>query len=139
MKPTIMRLGHLFFIFLLFSCTQNKVQSDNNIVKFEDLVELENVSSVSVWNNIGDHEVKGNNRKELLGLIGSMTLDKNGSYKLGGKSIELTIDGEKFTLLGRTNGNYIEVDRKIVTKNKESIEGIEVLYFKVSNLNIDNY
>lgn len=76
MTLAIIRLGYLFFVFLLFSCTQSKVQYDNAIVKFEDLVELENVSKVSVRNNNGDHEVKANNRKELLELIGSMTLDK---------------------------------------------------------------
>lgn len=134
-----MKLASLFLVLLAFSCTQNKGVSNNDTVKFEDFVNLENVSKVRVWNSKGEHEVTGDDRKELLGLLGNMTIDREGLYKLGGTAIELTIDGEKFTLVGRTHGAYIEVEKEIVTKNKESIEGIETLYFEVHDLNIDNY
>lgn len=134
-----MIIRSLIFLFLLSACSPNTMQSAEDGVRFGDLVELENVSEVRVRNNNGYHEVKGDTRKELIELLGNMTLEKNGSYKTGAKSIELTIGGDTFALFGRTHGNYIEADRKIVSRNKESIEGIETLYFKADKLNIDNY
>lgn len=125
-------------VLLLFSCDA-ETEINQGVVKFDELVELDHVSVIKVWNNTGKHKVTGKKREELLDIIGNMTLDKNGSYKLGGKSIELTIDGEVFTLLGRTNGNHIEANREIATKNKDRIQGLDVLYFDANGLNIDNF
>lgn len=134
-----MRSRFLFLILLVSGCTQNQVQSNSDPIKFKDLVAIENISHVQVSNNSGDHEVTNHQRTELLQKLGEMTLDKNGSYKVGGKSIELTIDGEKYTLLGRTKGDYFEVTKTIVTKNQKNVESSETLYFKANDLNIDNY
>jgi hypothetical protein len=124
---------------MAFGCAEIEAQSNSDSIKFKDLVAIDNISQVRVSNNSGDHEVTNQKRTELLQKLGEMTLDKNGSYKVGGKSIELTIDGEKYTLLGRTKGDYFEVTKTIVTKNRKNVDSSETLYFKANGLNIDNY
>lgn len=134
-----MKFIYLFLTSILLSCTQSESNSIMESNRFEDFVIIDDISDVSVFNNKGKHDVVGEKRSELIQLLTKMTLQKNGSYKLGGKSIELTINGKKFTLIGRTNGDFIEVPKEIATKNMDQIEGMTVLYFKAENLTIDNY
>lgn len=134
-----MKFIYLFLISILLSCAQSESNFIMESNRFEDFVNIDDISDVNVFNNTGKHELVGEKRTQLIQLLAKMTLQKNGAYKLGGKSIELTINGKKFTLLGRTNGDYIEVPKEIVTKNMDQIEGMSVLYFKAETLNIDNY
>lgn len=132
----------LFLIFIatvLLACSNEPKPGNEEPVKFEDLVAMDNVSDVSVWNNKGNHKVVGEDRAELLRKIGKMTLVEDETFKLGGKSITLTLNGKNCTLLTRTNCEYFEISSSWVTKNKALVKGQDFLYFKASELNIDNY
>lgn len=121
MKSILKIVTSFVLTIFVISCNGTNENSSTKQVTFKDLVNIEDISKISVHNNNGEHVLNGQDKEELLAIIANMTFEKNGSYKLGAKAIVLTINGKSHTLLGSTHGNHLEVSSDIVTKNKDNI------------------
>lgn len=139
MKSVLKIVTSFVLMVFIISCNETNENSFTKQLTFKDLVNIDDISKISVHNNNGEHVLTGQNRKELLSIITNMSFKKNGSYKLGAKAIVLTINGKSYTLLCSTHGNHLEVSSDIVNKNKASIGEMNTIYFEAENLNIDNY
>lgn len=63
----------------------------------------------------------------------------NFSAKVGAISMELTIKGEEYQLTSSTNGQYVEANSSIATKNQDQLTPKSWLYFETNGVNFDNY
>ena len=138
-KIQFMKIAYLLLVSLFISCSQISEKDSQDIVEFNELLNMDELSRIKVWNNKGMHMVTGEKFEELVEKLSSMTLVKDQSFKLGGKSLELLVDGEEFVLYGATNSIYLEISSDIVSQNKDLIGESDVLYFKIEGFNIDSF
>lgn len=121
-----------------FSCT-NKNNTATEELTFGDVVEMEKLEKVEMSNNSGTFYLNDKQLENIKEDLSQMIYDPKISVKVGAIHIELLIDGKTYHLSSATHGDYIEVHRDIVTKNKKSIGTSEWLYFKTNKVNFDNY
>jgi hypothetical protein len=127
------------FLFLILGCNEQREPSTNQELTFEDLVDIENLEEVKMSNNTGTFYLTENQIDKLKSELSQMTYDSRASVKVGAINIELLIDGKGYTISTSTHGNYIEAQREIVAKNRNSINLTDYLYFKTMGVNFDNY
>jgi hypothetical protein len=121
-------------ILILFSCTNEKDE-----LTFGDFVEMNKLDRVKMSNNSGTFNLSNEQIEKIKGDISQMVYDPNISVKVGAISIQLLLDGKTYHISSATHGDYIEVHRDIIMKNKSSIESSDWLYFKTNDVNFDNY
>lgn len=127
---------------LLFSTScinRSEIVEIKHELTFGDLVDLEKLEKVKMSNNSGTFNLSSNQMLELQKEISEMVYDPNVSVKVGAINIELTIDGEIYNISAATQGNYIEVHKDILSKQKSLIESSDWLYFKTGDVNFNNY
>ena len=106
---------------------------------FGAFVEMEKLDSVEMSNNSGTFNLSDKQIENIKEDLSQMTYDPNISVKVGAINIELLIDGKTHHISSATQGDYIEVHREIVTKNKSSMGTSDWLYFKTNEVNFNNY
>ena len=138
----MLKLKTLIFcsLIILLSCT-NKAENNEtkNELTFGDFVNMEKLDKVEMSNNSGTFNLNNNQIEKLKTELSNLVYDPNISVKVGAINIELTIDGKTFNVSSATHGDYLEVHKDNVTKNKNSIETSDWLYFKTGKVNFDNY
>jgi|SRR5690554_1840094 len=137
---TKLKLLIICLVLISFSCT-NKTGNNKpkNELTFGDFVEMEKLDRVEMSNNSGTFNLSDKQIENIKEDLSQMTYDPNISVKVGAINIELLIDGKTYHISSATHGDYIEVHREIVTKNKSSIGTSDWLYFKTNEVNFDNY
>lgn len=129
----------IVLLFFLFSCEQNSKKDNKNIesekVRLKDLLPLNDVDSIEMINNYGIHMVRKEKLKPFINKLGEATLEKV-SLKMGAIHFSIFIKGKRIPFSGRTHGDYIESYSDFFPKNK-MLKGD--LYFRVNDLNLDNY
>ncbi|MGM0479350.1 MAG: hypothetical protein ACQERC_09005 [Bacteroidota bacterium] len=100
---------------------------------------MEKLDRVEMSNNSGTFNLSDKQIENIKNDLSQMVYDPNISVKVGAINIELLIDGKTYHISSATHGDYIEVHRDIVMKNKSSIETSDWLYFKTNEVNFDNY
>ena len=123
---------------MLLSCT-NKKETNKGIMTFSDFVDVENIEKVKMTNNSGTFHLNDQQVEQIKNDLSQMAYDPNMSVKVGAIGIALTIDSKTHLILSATHGDYIEVHKSIITKNKGSIGTSDWLYFKTNKVNFDNY
>jgi hypothetical protein len=141
MKHKIIISATIFL--LLFSCNNGgnvinpSEESRPEEIYLSDLIDIEKIDSVLMNNNYGVHFIDNSKLANFKSELGKMTLE-GGSYKMGGISFAIYINGIEYHFVGRTKGTLIEASSNVVTINKSWI-GEEWIYFKTNDLNLDNY
>jgi len=129
-----------FLTLILFSCaSKNEKNETNNELTFGHLVDIEELDEVKMSNNSGTFNLSDKQIEKIEDELSQMIYDPNISVKVGAINIELIIDGKTYNISSATHGDYVEVHRDIVTKNKSSIGTSDWLYFKTNGVNFDNY
>ncbi|WP_281979460.1 hypothetical protein [Tenacibaculum mesophilum] len=135
MKPLI-----FFLLVISFSCSnKNENKATDDALTFGDFVELEKLNKVEMSNNSGTFNLSDKQIEKIREELSQMVYEPNVSVKVGAINMELTVDGKTYRISSATHGDYIEVHRDIVTKNKSSIVTSDWLYFKTGKANFDNY
>ena len=130
----------IFFTLILFSCTGNNEKDEtNDELTFGHLVDIEELDEVKMSNNSGTFNLGDKQIEKIKDELSQMTYDPNISVKVGAINIELIIDGKTYNISSATHGDYVEVPKEIVTKNKKLIGTSGWLYFKTNGVNFDNY
>ena len=135
-----LKLITLCILLFSISCTnRSEIVETKDELTFGDLVDLEKLEKVKMSNNYGAFHLSKDQMLDLQKEISEMVYDPNVSVKVGAINIELTINGEIHTISTATQGNYIEVHKDIVSKQKSLIGSSDWLYFKTGEVNFDNY
>ena len=135
-----LKLITLCILLFSISCTnRSEIVETKDELTFGDLVDLEKLEKVKMTNNSGAFHLSKDQMLDLQKEISEMVYDPNVSVKVGAINIELTINGEIHTISTATQGNYIEVHKDIVSKQKSLIGSSDWLYFKTGEVNFDNY
>ena len=135
------RLIYLSIVLLLFyGCQEGKdcdVSEKPQSIKFEDLVDTKKIDSVRISNNSGTHIIKDKAQYELFSMLNSSVL-VDGSFKMGSIYLAFFIDGKAYGATGRDEGQYIEFNSSIITKNNCWVEQ-DWIYFDINKLNLHNF
>lgn len=108
-------------------------------ITFGDLVDLGNIEKVKMSNNSGTFYLTANQLKRLKIDLENIKFNPKISAKVGAIIIDLSTNGKIHHLSTSTNGYYLEIHKKSVTKNIKSIGDLEWLYFNIGDVNFDNY
>lgn len=130
----IHKMPFIILILTIFlSCQQDTP------VYFSDFVEIEDIEQIEMSNNSGVFILTENQMKDLIERLSVSTFEKGISLKMGFIGFKLIIDGKEYYASGKTNGEYLEFDASIVTKNADYLDDSKWIYFKIKDLNLDNY
>lgn len=136
-----LKLAYIFLlIIILGSCTnKNKKNKANNKLTLGDLVAVDKLDQVEITNNSGTFNLTNKQIKKIKLELSKMVYTPNISAKTGAINLKLSIDGKTYNISSTTHGDYIEAHSEIITKNKNSIETSDWIYFKTNKVNFDNY
>lgn len=131
----------VFFLMLIsLSCvTKSEKGKTDDELTLGHFVDLADLDKVKMSNNSGTFNLSDKQLEQFEAELSQMTYDPDISVKVGAILIELVIDGKTYHMSSSTQGDYIEVHREIVTKNKSSVGSSDFLYFKTNGVNFDNY
>jgi hypothetical protein len=137
---TKFRLLFLSYLLISIGCSINKESSKTNSeLTFGDFVELNKLDKVKMSNNSGSFTLTSQQVEKIRSELSDMVYDPYTSLKGLSIKIELTINGNIYTLTSATHSDYIQVHKGIVTKNKNSLWESEWIFFKTKGVNFDNY
>lgn len=131
---TKFKLPLICLLLIVLRCT-----NEQDELTFGDFVELEKLDRVEMSNNSGTFNLSDKQIENIKDDLSQMSYDPHISVKVGAINIQLLIDGKTYYISSATHGEYIEVHRDIVTKNKSSTGRSDWLYFKTNEVNFDNY
>ena len=101
----------------------------DNKKKFSEFVDIEEISNVKMYNNSGEFQLTHKQLEKFKKEVATLTIERGFSAKVGGISMDVTINGVVHTFSTNTHGKYIEIP----------IDGIEWSYFNTNGINFDNY
>ncbi|MEM6686138.1 MAG: hypothetical protein AAF617_10170 [Bacteroidota bacterium] len=130
------KLLFLFILLFLTSCTKN---SKDSPITFGDVVDLSNLEKVTMRNNSGTFILTTSQLEKLKKELSTMVYEPNIGVKVGSIGFDLYMNGNVHRVLTRTKGNYIEVDRDLITKNSTILVSKAPYYFQTNGVNFDNY
>lgn len=134
------KLFSILVVLLVISCTETEnKKTQNDKITFEDVVDLSKVKKVTMYNNSGLFVLTDVQMEKLKNELSTMVYEPNIGVKVGAIGFDLHIDGKKHHVLTRTNGNYIEVNSDLITKNRHLLANESQYCFKTNGVNIDNY
>lgn len=127
-----MKSSFLFIILTitLFACKNEKA------LTFADFVEVDRIEKVIMSNNSGKFTLLDQQLVDFKKQISSLKYEPSISVKVGAIHMLVVIDGKKYDIATATNGDYVEIDKHLVTKNKEAFKNS---FFKTNGVNFDNF
>jgi hypothetical protein len=108
-------------------------------VTFGEVVDLDSVEKVQMSNNSGTFMLSKQQIEQLKIDLSGMVYRPDILAKMGSIQITLTMNGKEFIISSATHGDFIEVHKRILSKNKASIATTDWLYFETAGVNFDNY
>ena len=115
-------LTYLILLIVATGCSDSKEN-------FSEFVDVEKVTNVKMYNNSGEFQLSHQQLGKFKKEIATLTIERDFSAKVGGITMDVTINGVIYTFSTNTHGKYIEIP----------INGIEWSYFNTNGINFDNY
>lgn len=121
---------------LLFACGE---KSTTSLSHLSDFIDIDAIEEVRMSNNSGRFYLTPEQLISFKKDLYRLSYAPNFSAKVGAISMELTIKGEEYQLTSSTNGQYVEANSSIATKNQDQLTPKSWLYFETNGVNFDNY
>ena len=116
-----------------------KNMQNNTSLRLADFMEVNKIHKVEMTNSSGTFMLSPSQLEHFKNAISSFVYDSEQSVKVGAVRMAVFIDDKQYAMATSTHGEYLEVDKSIVTKNQDVVSEKQELYFKIDGVNFDNY
>ncbi len=125
---------------IIVSCMNPNTEKRIHIkkgTKLKELIAIEKIDSVEMINNSGKHLIESEKLASFVAKLGESSY-QDASLKMGAIGFSIYMEGNSIPFTGRTHGDYIETHSSHFSIKKEATVH-DWIYFKVTDLNLDNY